>query len=127
MQAFLEKSFKKFSTFSINNSTLLNLSIIFCTRTHRYVNSWSNVAKSMKTCLKKPKWEVLPHPPYSRDVTPSDYYLFRSMAHGLADQHFRSYKEVKKWINSWIRRSPQKTHHFSENEFGNCLRDGEKT
>jgi len=28
--------------------------------------------------------------------------LFRSMAHGLGDQHFRSYEEVKKWIDSWI-------------------------
>jgi len=24
------------------------------------------------------------------------------MAHGLADQHFRSYEEVKNWIDSWI-------------------------
>ena len=48
------------------------------------------------------KWEVLLHPPYSPDVAPSDYYLFRSMAHGLADQHFRSYEEVKNWIDSWI-------------------------
>jgi len=48
------------------------------------------------------KWEVLPHPPYSLDVAPSDYHLFRSMAHGLADQHFRSYEEVKNWIASWI-------------------------
>ena len=48
------------------------------------------------------KWEVLPHPPYSPDVAPSDYHLFRSMVHGLAHQHFRSYKEVKKWIDLWI-------------------------
>ena len=46
-------------------------------------------------------WKVLPHPPYSPDVAPSDYHLF-SMTHGLADQHFRSYEEVKNWINSWI-------------------------
>ena len=46
------------------------------------------------------KWEVLLHPPYSPDVAPS--HLFRSMAHGLADQHFRSYEEVKNWIDSWI-------------------------
>ena len=26
----------------------------------------------------------------------------RSMAHGLAHQHLRSYEEVKKWIVSWI-------------------------
>ena len=30
------------------------------------------------------------------------YHLFRSIAHGLADQHFRSYEEVKNWIDSWI-------------------------
>nr|CUU98081.1 hypothetical transcript [Hymenolepis microstoma] len=36
------------------------------------------------------------------DVAPSDFaHLFRSMAHGLADQH-SSYKEVKNWIDSWI-------------------------
>jgi len=39
---------------------------------------------------------------YSPDVALSDYHLFRSMAHGLADQHFRSYEEVKNWIDSWI-------------------------
>ena len=30
------------------------------------------------------------------DVTPSDYHLFQSMAHGLAQQHLRSYEKVKK-------------------------------
>ena len=29
-------------------------------------------------------------------------YLFRSMVHGLAHQRFRSYEEIKKWIDSWI-------------------------
>ena len=61
-----------------------------------------HVAKVVKTYLETLKWEVLPHPPYSPDVAPSDYHLFRSMAHGLADQHFRSYEEVKNWIDSWI-------------------------
>ena len=59
-----------------------------------------HVAKVVKTYLETLKWEVLPHLPYSPDVAPSD--LFRSMAHGLTDQHFRSYEEVKNWIDSWI-------------------------
>ncbi|GBP16738.1 Mariner Mos1 transposase [Eumeta japonica] len=54
----------------------------------------------VKIYLETLKWEVLPHPPYSPDAVPSDCHLFRLMAHGLADQHFRSYEEVKNWIDS---------------------------
>ncbi|GFV02218.1 mariner Mos1 transposase [Trichonephila clavipes] len=65
-------------------------------------NARPHVAKVVKTYLETLKWEVLSHPLYSTDLAPSDYHLFRSMAHGLADQHFRSYEEVKNWIDSWI-------------------------
>lgn len=65
-------------------------------------NARPHVAKPVKTYLETLKWDVLPHPPYSPDIAPSDYYLFRSMSHGLADQHFTSYEETKKWIDSWI-------------------------
>ena len=30
------------------------------------------------------------------------YHLFRSMAHGLAEQHFTCYEETKNWLDSWI-------------------------
>ena len=53
-------------------------------------NARPHVAKPIKTYLETLKWEALPLPPYSPDIAPSDYYLFRSMAHGLADQQFRS-------------------------------------
>ena len=56
----------------------------------------------MKTYLETPKWEVLSHPPYSPDIAPSDYHLFRSMVFGLAEQRFHSYEDTKKWIDSWI-------------------------
>ncbi|KAG5320099.1 MOS1T transposase, partial [Pseudoatta argentina] len=36
------------------------------------------------------------------NARPHVYHLFRSMAHGLADQYFRPYEEVKNWIDSWI-------------------------
>ncbi|GBP35090.1 Mariner Mos1 transposase [Eumeta japonica] len=65
-------------------------------------NAQPHVAKQMKTYLETLQWEVLPHLPYSPDIAPSDCHLFRSMAYGLADQHFHSYEEVKKWIDSWI-------------------------
>ena len=65
-------------------------------------NARPHVDKPVKTDLETLKWEVLPHPPYSPDIAPSDYYLFRSMAHGLADQQFHSYEDIEKWIDSWI-------------------------
>ncbi|KAG5308551.1 MOS1T transposase, partial [Pseudoatta argentina] len=40
--------------------------------------------------------------PHSPDIAPSDFHLFRSMAHGLADRRFHSYEEAQKWIDSWI-------------------------
>ena len=51
-------------------------------------NARPHVAAPVKTYLEILKWEVLPHPPYSPDIAPSDYHLFRSMTHGLSEQHF---------------------------------------
>ncbi|KAG5314451.1 MOS1T transposase, partial [Pseudoatta argentina] len=65
-------------------------------------NARPRVAKPVKTFLETLKWEVLPHPLYSPDIAPSDFHLFRSMAHGLADRRFHSYEEAQKWIDSWI-------------------------
>ena len=65
-------------------------------------NARPHVAKPVKTYLETFKWEVLSHPPYSSDIAPSDYYLFRSMANGLVDQMFRSYEDIEKWLGSWI-------------------------
>lgn len=65
-------------------------------------NARPHVAKPVKTYLETLKWEVLPHPPYSPDIAPSDYYLFRSMTHDLSQQKFTSYEQCKKWVDDWI-------------------------
>jgi len=46
--------------------------------------------------------EVLPHPAYSPDLTPSDYHLFSSMGHALTERHFDSYEVVRKWLDEWF-------------------------
>jgi len=40
--------------------------------------------------LRELGWEVLMHPPYSPDLTPSDYHLFLSMANNFASEKFAS-------------------------------------
>jgi histone-lysine N-methyltransferase SETMAR len=39
--------------------------------------------------------ELLPHPAFSPDLEPSDYYLFRSMAQFLRGKKFRSVADVE--------------------------------
>ncbi|KAL3271170.1 hypothetical protein HHI36_021667 [Cryptolaemus montrouzieri] len=81
-------------------------------------NARPHDAKPVKTYL-----EILPHPLYSPDIAPSDYYLFRSMVHGLADQQLRSYEELEKWLDSWIL---SKDEHFTVTVFELCQKDGKK-
>ena len=72
-------------------------------------NARPHIAKPVKTYLEILKWKVLPHSPYSPDIALSDYYSFRLMAHGLADQQFRLYEDIEKWLDSWI---ASKDKHF---------------
>jgi len=58
-------------------------------------NAQSRVAKIIKNMLSALQWEVLPRAAYSLDCAPSDYHLFRSMQHDFADQHLKTYEEIK--------------------------------
>ncbi|GBL90953.1 hypothetical protein AVEN_28042-1 [Araneus ventricosus] len=44
--------------------------------------------------LYKLEWELIQHPPYSRDMVPSDFYLFSHMQLHLDGKIFNSNKEV---------------------------------
>ena len=56
---------------------LLQLSII---RPHTSLSTVVHVAR--------PGWTVLPHPPYSLDLVPSDFHFFRPMKGGLPALYF---------------------------------------
>jgi len=43
-------------------------------------------------------WEVLSHPPYSPDLAPSDYYLFRSLQNSLNGKTFNDDDAVKSYL-----------------------------
>jgi len=47
-------------------------------------NAPSHTAKLIKETIEAFGWEILSHAAYSPDLAPSDYYLFASMGHALA-------------------------------------------
>ncbi|GBP42386.1 Mariner Mos1 transposase [Eumeta japonica] len=72
-------------------------------------NAPAHKAKEVQDTIKVLGWELLPHPPYSPDLAPSDYHLFSSMGHALAEQRFDSYAEVENWVSDWF---ASKEEHF---------------
>jgi hypothetical protein len=51
---------------------------------------------SLKTqeAITKLGWSVLPYPPYSPDLAPSDFHLFGAIKDAIAGKRFRSDDEV---------------------------------
>ncbi|KZC12787.1 Histone-lysine N-methyltransferase SETMAR, partial [Dufourea novaeangliae] len=47
-------------------------------------------------------WDILPHPPYSPDLEPSDYYLFRSLQNFVDGKTFTSNEEVKNHMDQFF-------------------------
>ena len=59
-------------------------------------NARPNTARTTMTNIQKFRGiELLPHPSYSRDLAPSDYQLFRSMAHFLRRRNFENTEAVE--------------------------------
>nr|KAF6341505.1 hypothetical protein mMyoMyo1_011921 [Myotis myotis] len=98
-----------------------------CARRHGKVillhdNAPSHTSKPVKDMLKDLSWEALTHPLYSPELAPSDYHLFRSMAHALSEQHFKMYEEVENWSLNGL---PQNKKSSIGTVSTNYLKDGE--
>jgi histone-lysine N-methyltransferase SETMAR len=53
--------------------------------------------------LEKYGWQVLPHPPYSPDMSPPDFDLFPKLKKSLRGERFRSIEEVSNEVIQVIR------------------------
>ena len=67
-----------------------------------YDNAPSHTAKRIKETIETFSWEILAHAPYSEVLAPSDYHLFASLGHALAEQPFTSYENVREWLDNWF-------------------------
>ena len=58
-------------------------------------NGTPHVSKLTQQTIEQLGWEVLAHPPWSPDLAPSDYHLFRSLRHHLCNKHYEDSDEIK--------------------------------
>ena len=70
-------------------------------------NARPHVAKRVKEKLEELGWTVLKHPPYSPDLAPSDYHLFRSMQNALLHKKFRNEEEVREFLSEFFASKPK--------------------
>jgi len=72
-------------------------------------NTKPHISKMTQEKIKELQWEVLTHPPYSPNLAPSDFNLFRSMEHFFCNQKFKSLDDVDLAVSQpeilfrWIR------------------------
>jgi len=65
-------------------------------------NSRPHMAARTMDTIQKLKWNVLPHPPYSLDLAPSDYHLFGPLKKHLGGKRFRNNEEVIQAVQEWL-------------------------
>ena len=74
--------------------------------------------------LRKLEWEILPHPPYSPDIAPSDYHLFRSMKNHLHDVRLQNDAQLENWVANFLK--AKSTTTFYQRGIQRCPASGKK-
>lgn len=69
-------------------------------------NARPHTSRATAEALARLKFETIPHPPYSPDLAPCDFYLFPNLKRDLKGIHFTTDDEVKDAVKSWIKERP---------------------
>ena len=79
-------------------------------------------AESMRV-LEESGFDLLDHPPYSPDLAPSDFYLFRHMKRHLRGKQFVDAEDLKGEVHSFL---DQQTQDFFKNAFSELIQRWQK-
>ena len=86
-------------------------------------NGRPHVATMTKLTIEELGWDVLPHPPYSPDLAPTDLHLFRFMSNHLSGHTFENEEAITTWIEEFF---DQKSPSFFKRGLTNCQNGGRK-
>ena len=70
-------------------------------------NASPHKAKIVKDYLEEQELQVLPHPPYSPDLAPCDFWLFPTLKECLAGRKFYGLQDLAKAVLSELRSIPK--------------------
>ncbi|KAG5305532.1 SETMR methyltransferase, partial [Acromyrmex insinuator] len=71
-------------------------------------NARSHTSLMTRQKLRELGWEVLMHPPYSPDLAPSDYHLFRSLQNSLDEKTLADERAAENHLKKFFADKPQK-------------------
>jgi len=74
-------------------------------------NAPVHMSAKPQAAIRQCGFQQLNHPPYSPDLAPSDYFLFRVMKKLLRGKRFSSDEEVKEAVTTWF--EEQSKYFFS--------------
>lgn len=66
-------------------------------------NARPHTARKTLAAIRDKNWELLPHPPYSPDLAPSDFWLFGPMKNALRGKRYEGLKEIQSDVKKWFR------------------------
>ena len=64
-------------------------------------NVGPHVARTLKAALQELDWEILQHSPYSPDLAPTDYHIFRTLSNEMRSVTFDNDKDLENWLNNF--------------------------
>jgi histone-lysine N-methyltransferase SETMAR len=67
-------------------------------------NARMHTATAMVQTVQWLGFELLPHPPYSPDLAPSDYHIFGPLKETLRGHRFGLHGDVQQAVQTWLRK-----------------------
>ena len=77
---------------------------VSCSGQRSYINARPHASGAVSEILENYGWQVLPHPPYSPDMSLPAFHLFPKLKKPLRGKRFRSNEEVSNEVTRVIRR-----------------------
>jgi hypothetical protein len=66
----------------------------------------THTANITKAAIQELDWEILSHQPYSPNLAPSDYRLFRSLSNNLCGVSLNNDAELENWVDDFFTAKP---------------------